>query len=252
MAGNQVQKSNDVLATEPTFAEWLKGGQQPDNLTEAFAAASDEDKATAFALVLGYRDNLSAQIGKLAGTILQLNLRGDEDGGACEIAEIRLRELTDELAAVKRSLSAQKGSATKARATVAAMVAAGKPRKIGAMDNTLSPRELLELIEDAETVEIVCSDGRHEIKGLAPIAIEGEAWREITAGLKLQVPELTLHGPAPGSPSHSLAGYGLLLDGQQVAWGARADKRAIGAGMSLNIKDDVVFQKPVPKAAADA
>lgn len=141
---------------------------------------------------------------------------------------------------LKRSLSAQKGATTRAQKEASALEGklSPKPRKIGAGKFGGDPRALKALIDDADTIELVFSDGRSELPGIAPRMIEDGAWRETAGGLKLQVPSLEVRG---GDQTVELAGYALLLDGDQVAWSARSDRLTIRSGMTINLKDDVVF-----------
>lgn len=89
------------------LVEYLDGGKPNDDRHTGYISWSPADVfARAYfpvdggdeidAMPIGdlrdkYR-SLSGQIDALAATIMELDLRGTEDGGACEIAEIRLRE----------------------------------------------------------------------------------------------------------------------------------------------------------------
>lgn len=160
-----------------------------------------------------------------------------------EDAGLKIDELRGERDTLKRSLTAQKGSATKARAVVEELKAAAKPRPIGHIDRDtdMRPAYLFELVDDADLVEVVFSNGRQEVAGLGPLVIEGEAWKMTNAGLKLQVPSLEVHGPAAGKPPYQVTGYALLLDGEQVAWSQRHEQLTIGAGQTYNLADDIIF-----------
>ncbi len=151
-----------------------------------------------------------------------------------------LAPLEEENAQLKRSLSAQKGAATKARAAVAA-AQPPKPRKFGPVKEQLGPRELAELIDGAEDVQVAFTDknGR-EIAGLAPRTISGDAFQADDHALRLNVPEMSIHGPAQGSQAFRLGGYALLVDGDQVAFATR-DELSIAAGQTYELKDDVAF-----------
>lgn len=183
----------------------------------------------------------------------QLETVTKERDDAIALAETRTKELKDaglkidelrgERDALKRSLSAQKGSTTKAKATVDELKAASKPRAIGYIDRDtdMTPAYLFELVDDADLVEIVFSDGKQEVAGLGPVVVEGDAWKMTNTGLKLHVPTLQVHGPAAGKPPYRVTGYALLLDGEQVCWSQRHEQLTIGAGQTFNLADDIVF-----------
>lgn len=156
----------------------------------------------------------------------------------------RITELEEELAGAKRSLAAQKGATTRAKSSVAELEARGKPRSLGAMNGeALTPDELKELIEGAETVEVAFSDGKREVVGLGSRQVSGDAWSKTGAGLKLTVgaADFTIAGPGEGTRPFAISGYALLLDGEQVAYRARSEQLQIGAGQRFNLSDDVVF-----------
>lgn len=156
-------------------------------------------------------------------------------------ANAEIARLTAELADARASLAAQKGATTKAKNALAVMaVEQGKTRKLAPMKEQAEGLELLAAIGAAETVHLAFSDGKKEVAGIAPRAIVGAAWRLHAGRVKLEVPSLMVHGPAPGKPAFNLGGYALLLDGKQVAF-SRRDQLSIGAGSQVELKDDVIF-----------
>lgn len=172
----------------------------------------------------------------------QADLAEAREGTSASAA--RIAELEEELAAARRSIAAHKGATTRAKSTVAELEARGKPRKVGAMSGeALGPDDLLELIADAETVEVAFSDGRSEVAGLGARQVSGEAWTKTPAGVKLSVgaDDFTVAGPGEGQRPFAIAGYALLLDGEQVAYKPRHEQISIGAGQRFNLSDDVVF-----------
>lgn len=242
----------------------------------------------------GERDNLAVQIGSLADTILELELRGDEDGGACEIAAIRLREnelLRDKAAEIGQKLAdanivdpeqtgdgfdaldtlitkyreiegerdtlrnaltdAERAAADAAlkeakKAKAVPEKRSDKARKIGAIrlkkdEKPLDKLAIAELISAADVVEIAFSDGEKEIAAIGSRRILGDAWVDTVNGLKLQVPEFTVFGPPRGEAEAVLDGYGLLLDGELVAYAKRSDKLTLRPGGQYDLKDDVIF-----------
>lgn len=193
------------------------------------------------------QDNKSDDAGEVATlkaqvAQLEADLTEARDGSHSQAR--RIAELEEENSGLKRSLAAQRGATTKARASVAELEAAAKPRKIGVLNGeALTPDELMELIEDAETVEIAFSDGRNEVPGLAPRQVSGEAWSKTGAGVKLTVgaDDFMISGPGEGQRPFAISGYALLLDGEQVAYAPRHEQIQIGAGQRFNLSDDVVF-----------
>lgn len=113
-----------------------------------------------------------------------------------------------------------------------------KARKVGPVNEVLSPNDLLELIGAAEVVELAFSDGKKELT-IPPRQISGQAWIVNAVGLKLQLPEFIVEGPDGGA--QSLAGYGLFLDGEQVAWAARPDVMEVVPRRKSDLRHDVVF-----------
>ncbi|GGD73971.1 RyR domain-containing protein [Croceicoccus mobilis] len=149
-----------------------------------------------------------------------------------------------ELAATKRQLTAQKGVATRAKNEAAAIRAElpPTPRSVGPVDKPLKAEELLALIEDADSVMVVLSDGKREIAGVAPFTVEGNAWRRSGERLLLDVPSLQVEGPAAGKGGIArLAGYGLVIDGDLVAYANRPDALPLPPGSRTELKHDVVF-----------
>lgn len=153
--------------------------------------------------------------------------------------EARIDTLTKERDAAKRdATSARKAASAAKRALPSA------PRKIGrTKGEPLTLAELREKIAKSDNVELVFSDGNRELRGFEPRTIAGDAWTDTPGGLKLNVPEMLVHGPGAGSTdsAHSLAGYALLVDGEQVAWAERPGLLTIGRGGTYDLKDDVIF-----------
>lgn len=109
---------------------------------------------------------------------------------------------------------------------------ADKPNPTGA--------ELLELIKDADEVEIAFSDGTQEIAGIAPI-LPGDDLTIAGGRLKLNTPDITVHGPAYGAGTATLRGYGLILDGKLVAYADRGGDLQIVPNTTYQLAGDVIF-----------
>lgn len=154
---------------------------------------------------------------------------------------LQLVEAQDQLTALKADV----GKAKKAPSAKA--VGAPKARKIKPIalkdgETPLTPTEIKVLIDDAETVEVAFSDGKLELAGLPAQVISGDAWHVGVAGLQLRLPELVAHGPGIGQPGYSLAGYGLLIDGDLVAYADRGGVLPIAPGAKVNLASDIVFR----------
>lgn len=126
-------------------------------------------------------------------------------------------------------------------------VRAPKARKIRPIDpekegEPLSAEHLQQLIADAETVEVAFSDGKQEIAGIPALRISGPAWSMGVGGLSLNLDEVIVHGPDRDKPAHEVAGYGLLIDGDFVAYANRGDVLKIPAGATMNLARDVIFR----------
>ena len=171
-------------------------------------------------------------------------MAGERDAAVAQAATLTTERdaAIAERDAAKRSLTAQKGATTRAKAEVSKIEIASKPRPFGRMNGeALTPDDMLELIAGADEVAIAFSDGRSEIKGLSPVKVSGDAWRKSGSGLRLSVPKLEVHGPATGKTPYRVAGYALLIDGEQVAWAQRHEGLSIGGGQTFNLADDIVF-----------
>lgn len=168
-----------------------------------------------------------------------------------DFAMARIEELEAENATLKRQLSAQRGVTTRAKAETRELREKGAQRKFGApivkkgaAPSVLSAAELLELIEQADDVEIVASDGTAEIEGVPGFGIDAGGLVERRGLLVLDVPSLRVTGPNTGTATRTIAGFALVVDGEQVAWSALPDAIPLGAGQEYELKDSVVFGTP--------
>lgn len=165
-----------------------------------------------------------------------------------------LRNAHDDVAGerdqLKRQVAAFKGHAIRARAEAIEAREAGKPRALGApraprkgeeAAAELTAAEILELVQDGDSVEIVASDGKREIPGVPIFSVPGSGFVEKRAGqLMLNVESLLVTGPNVGAPA-SIEGFALLVDGEQVAWAPLSDPIPLGPGQQYELKDSVVF-----------
>ena len=140
---------------------------------------------------------------------------------------------------VRRGSDAAEGAA---KASVTKGATPGKPRKVGPVKNPLSGDDLIAALRDADNdgkvVEIAFSDGKQELPGVAPARVVGEVWKDHTLGKMLRDP-VTVTGPQ-GAPA-AITGYGLLIDGKQVAWCQRVEPVTVAPGRSISLADDIWF-----------
>lgn len=192
--------------------------------------------------------DITTEASDLAETLVESGAALPEHDRIAELETARdaLQGVIDQLATEVATLTAERDAlqakldkADKA-AKAKAAPAPKKPRKVGSMKDVLYSdlNELRALIADAGTVELVFSNGKTEIAGLPPLTISGEAWAFTVPGLALRVPNLTITGPANGA---EIAGYGLFIEGEQVAWSPRGDVMRVPAGQTSDISNDVIF-----------
>lgn len=325
MSGKQEQKKAapsapegaETVDQEAVLDGWAAANLSPDERQAAFDDASAEDRARMFAMLLDKYAHLSGQVDGLSETILELDLRGTEDDGACGVAAVRLRELVekvdqaersaaankgvatrnatelfgaistiagaiapdmelaptdeneshhahairllgeletrakivvdgveeiaDERDQLKRSLSAQKGATTKTRNEVEQLKEASRPRALGKGESLGDMRVLLQLVDEADQVELAFSNGRTEIPGVPPVRLTGEPLVLRRGTLRLATESLQVTGPNTAKAPPSLAGFALVLDGEQVAWAPLSSPLSLGAGQTYELKDSVVF-----------
>ena len=187
-------------------------------------------------------DQRGEDLAKIAAALAEHGLAPEGDYNIAEAAVANIAgyaETRKELEAANKKL---KGAATAAKATKGAKPA--KARKIAALAEHKyeNAAELIELIQSADTVEVAFSNGKTEVAELEPLVIAGDAWTISLDRVKLNMPgNLIVHGPGGGKAAYSVLGYGLLLDGELVAYSPRADTLQIGANAQINLKDDIVF-----------
>lgn len=160
--------------------------------------------------------------------------------------------LQAEIEGLERSLKAQKGQTTKVRnalenAQELVREADAGPREVAPIElpkgrKPYSARRLLELIDAAEKVEVVASDGKQEVMAVKPLEVTGtKPWRVTAVGLQLELPVWLVHGPKAGDPPYQLAGWGLFIDGKLRAYRARPRTLQMGGGQQYNLGGDVIF-----------
>lgn len=170
------------------------------------------------------------------------NNSGADTGPTIEGLTAENDDLRANIADLQAQLAEANAKADKAEKKAASAKAGVKPAKVrkAAEIDTFDAIDLLKLIGAAETVEVVFSDGKKEVAALSPLVIEGGAgaWKVRSDGrLQLALPQIIIE-PVGAT---SVAGYGLFLDGDQVAWSQRMETLTIANGQKINITDDILF-----------
>lgn len=233
----QFANARSMLAAALVAQGWLGEGDDIDPVQRALD-------------VIAWHAGLQAGLASIGKRIAELDLQpaGDEQPllNVIETLIVRVPELAVErdqavadLVAATKAHDKTKGQLKTARAAAAPKPA--KLRAIGPVEKQPVGEGLLAAIAAAETVELVYSDGARELGALPSQLIQGDAWHLATNGVKLRIATLPVHGPGHGEPAVRLAGFGLLLDGEQVAWAARMDPLTVQAGSLHELKDDVIF-----------
>ncbi len=134
-------------------------------------------------------------------------------------------DLTAKLAAATAEAKVTKGP------KVAKARAAG-PMKPGDFD----PEGLLERLQGGGFT-VVCSDGKRELTGIAPLVISGDAWTRVPAGVMLR--EAVTIKP---DSAIDLGGFALFDDaGKQVAWCALMRPQRVAGGQEMKLDRQIVF-----------
>jgi hypothetical protein len=179
----------------------------------------------------------------LAADLADANDRADAEKSARQESEAAHDVTKEELRATSASLKAFKGSATKARgqAEILRKQLSPESRPIGAMkpprndDQKAARAEALEAAFAADTTELVFSDGRREIRELAPLVITGDAWRQTPQG-RVLASEIPLEPGDCQRDNFELAGFALLNEaGDQVGYCALPDPIVIGRNQTWSL-----------------
>lgn len=182
-------------------------------------------------------------IARLTTDLATANERADQASAAAKAAEAKAADLDKANAGLSKSLRAYKGSATKARAEAEVLKAEKSPamRKIGRMgmpadaDGRKELDALIAAALDAGPVSIAFSDGKREIRELAPLIVSGGAWRKTPRGQVLDAEPLLDPGKTD-KPELSIAGFGLLNEqGDQIAWHQLPEPIRIAGGTRMKL-----------------
>jgi hypothetical protein len=120
-----------------------------------------------------------------------------------------------------------------------------KAEKNAASDKAdkLEPAELIDMIADADEVEIafVDSDGKELVQQPYEPA-DRDTWAIGPGGDSVQLNAENIELGAVQAPSTTLGGYVLLLDGEPVAVVKRDAPLRMGAGMTFDLSKDISFR----------
>jgi hypothetical protein len=162
----------------------------------------------------------------------------------------RVSALEAENGELRASLKAQKGQATRARNVAAALreEANPTPRKIGPLpapkseEEAVSRREALAAALAGDFVDVVASDGKREIVGLAPQRVSGDAWQARAGGFLLAMPAIH-DGADLDKPEVIVRGYGLFdAAGDQVPVYCEArEPIRVGKGQRTKVENTIIF-----------
>jgi hypothetical protein len=167
-----------------------------------------------------------ARVGTLTSDLAAANDRAAVELSARLSSDRSLTLVSEQLRDANASLKAYKGSATKARNQVTILKRELSPeaRPFGALapaktDEAAATRaQALAAAFAADTTELVFSDGRREIRELAPLVITGDAWRDTPNGRVLNA-EIDLEPGDCMRETMELRGFALLNEaGDQVGY----------------------------------
>lgn len=172
-------------------------------------------------------DKAEKRVTTLTTDLASANERADVEAKARQEAEKQVDTLTAEVRDLTGSLKAYKGSATRAKNAVEVLKKQLSPeaRPIGAPKPAKSPEEAAERSDLARAAiangptELVFSDGRREIRELAPLIIAGAyAWRDTPHGMVFNVEPVLEPGDCQRQEME-IRGFALLDEhGNQVGW----------------------------------
>lgn len=220
--------------------ELAKLHSRNERLETELEAANEAVKAAGTAA----RESLFAFIGEelVKRKVVTAKEAAAEGFGPVAAVFAELDTVTAERNALKRQLTAQKGATTKVRGAMETLEESLKPRALGPLEDQLTAPELAELFAGTPRVELAYSDGKAELAGVPPVAVPGSAFTFRRGRMMLDTGDLLVRGPIDQLGARVLAGYALLIDGEQVAWVPRlAGQLTLGPGQSYSIKDDVVL-----------
>lgn len=182
------------------------------------------------------------RVATLTSDLASANERADKEAEARKEADQRSGQLEKDNRELASSLRAYKGSATKLRreATILKGELSPQSRPIGAMkparddEEAAVRQQALEAAFALGPTTIVFSDGKREIREIAPLVCDGNAWsvtphhRELDADPILE--------PVGERAEVELRGFALLSDaGEQVGWCPLPTPITIGRAQRMRI-----------------
>lgn len=182
---------------------------------------------------LGYQVPEGADIGAVAVEIM-----GSLHASAAQAEE--------QLASVKRQLSAQKGQVTKAR-NEAARTPDANARHLPEGPPVIAREDrqaIIDLVAASDRAEIVAFEDDAEIVQIKPLDLKGQIAASLSEGgegvtLSRYEKWLVL---GPTDTTVSITSWGLYVDGELVAWRERPNgKLTLGSGTQFDLTPDVIF-----------
>lgn len=183
-----------------------------------------------------------ARVAALTTDLATANERADQAAKTVAEHGAKIDEQSAEIRQLSSSLRAYKGSATRALNQITILKAELSPesRKVGAMrparddDEAAARREALDAAFAMGPTQIVFSDGRREIREIAPLIVDGGAWLQTPHHRELNSdPTIEVVGERQ---QVELAGFGLLNEaGEQVGYCELPSKIAIGRGQHMRL-----------------
>jgi hypothetical protein len=175
--------------------------------------------------------------------------------GAGDSAIRVIGTLEAELAEAKASLRAVRGHATRARNEAHALRLEKSPerRKCGPLRAPKSDEEAAERAQriaaaiGEDFVDVVASDGKKELIEIAPVRVDGDAWRRRPDGWLLTLP--IEHEPGEmDKPEVRIAGYGLFAPStrsgqgsEQIGWRVLPEPITVRANSRVRVENSIVF-----------
>lgn len=188
-------------------------------------------------------DAADTRVATLTSDLASANERADDQAAKRQDAEKAGNEAAIEIGTLKSQLRAYKGSATKARKEVTVLKAELSPeaRPIGAMkpprgdDEALLRQNALDHAFANGPTTIVFSDGKRELRELAPLIVDAGAWLVTPHGRVLDHEPILEPGECPRREL-PVAGFALLDEaGDQVAYSCLPERIIVASGTRMMI-----------------
>lgn len=174
-----------------------------------------------------------------------------EDGAAGSGAiddprDRRIAELEEENERLKRSITAHKGVASRAKAE-AAREGNRIPRRVAVMEEAyeeegrVKMREAIDkALSSGADLTVVASDGQREVVDVEPVPVTGDEWRW-SGGRKMFTGRVLLEPGDMEADAVEIIGFGLLAGDRQIAWSPLAAPVTIRRNQQVAIENSIAF-----------